>query len=249
MIRFYVVCAVFSSACFLVGQAIAQEQVTKRTKSTDRESLLFKDDFERTETDDSKEELGNGWGTNSKKRAKGNKQADLKDGAMWIRRHPSADHAVSVVKDLEFRNARIEMRFKIGEGDDLGVNLADMQEKSVHAGHLCVARIRLNRVEVTDLKTGRMKLEIRELKLAGKLGSDQKKALNMKTKYFKVSLKPDVWHQLVIEVRGDSMSVDIDGRDVGEFQSPGIAHPTKRRLRLSVAKTAVVDDLLVFGTP
>ena len=45
------------------------------------------------------------------------------------------------------------------------------------------------------------------------------------------------------------MSVDIDGRDVGEFQSPGIAHPTKRRLRLSVAKTAVVDDLLVFGTP
>ena len=79
------------------------------------------------------------------------------------------------------------MRFKIGEGDDLGVNLADMQEKSVHAGHLCVARIRLNRVEVTDLKTGRMKLENRELKLAGKLGSDQKKeALNMKTKYFKV---------------------------------------------------------------
>ena len=45
------------------------------------------------------------------------------------------------------------------------------------------------------------------------------------------------------------MSVDIDGRDVGEFQSPGIAHPTKRRLRLSVAKTAVVDDLLVLGPP
>ena len=44
------------------------------------------------------------------------------------------------------------------------------------------------------------------------------------------------------------MSVDIDGQDV-EFQSPGIAHPTKRRLRLSVAKTAVVDDLLVFGNP
>ena len=170
----------FQFSRFLVGQAIAQEQVTKRTKSTDRGSLLFKDDFERTETDDSKEELGNGWGTNSKKRAKGNKQADLKDGAMWIRRHPSADHAVSVVKDLEFRNARIEMRFKIGEGDDLGVNLADMQEKSVHTRHLCVTRIRLNRVEVTGLKTGRMKRESR-VETGRKIGSDQKKALNMKT--------------------------------------------------------------------
>ena len=94
-------------------------------------------------------------------------QADLKDGAMWIRRH-HADHAVSVVKDLEFRNA-IEMRFKIREGDDLGVNLADMQEKSVHAG-IFVWRIRLNRVEVTDLKTGRMKLENRDLKLAENWG-------------------------------------------------------------------------------
>ena len=32
-------------------------------------------------------------------------------------------------------------------------------------------------------------------------------------------LQADVWHKLVIDVRGGLMSVNIDGLDVGEFQS------------------------------
>ncbi|MDB4504855.1 hypothetical protein N9240_02910, partial [Akkermansiaceae bacterium] len=62
----------------------------------EKATLLFADDFERSESDDSKEEIGKGWNSNSAKRAKGNKQVDLKDGAMHITFHPEADHAVSV---------------------------------------------------------------------------------------------------------------------------------------------------------
>ncbi len=211
--------------------------------------LLFEDDFERVEADDAKEQLGNGWETNSKKRAKGNKQVDLKDGALWITRHPVADHGVSVVKDVDFRNAQIEMKFRLSKGDDLGINLADMKEKSVHAGHICVARVRLNKVDITDLKTGPMNLENRNLKLAGKLTKQQKNAIGKKTKTIPVKLDADVWHTLLIKVQGDQMSVQIDGVDVGDFRSPGIDHATKRRLRLSVGKSAVVDDLSIRGTP
>ena len=211
--------------------------------------LLFEDDFERVEDDEAKEQLGNGWETNSKKRAKGNKQVDLKNGALFITRHPVADHGVSVVKDVNFRDAQIEMKFRLANGDDLGINLADMMEKSVHAGHICVARIRLNKVEITDLKTGPMKLENRNLKLAGKLTKQQKNAIGKKTKTMPVKLDADVWHKLLVKVRGDQMSVQLDGVEVGEFRSPGIGHATKRGLRLSVGKSAVVDDLSIRGTP
>ena len=211
--------------------------------------LLFEDGFERIEADDAKEQVGNGWETNSKKRAKGNKQVDLKDGALFITRHPVADHGVSVVKDVDFRDAQIGMKFRLAKGDDLGINLADMMEKSVHAGHICVARIRLNKVEITDLKTGPMKLENRSLKLAGKLTKQQKNAIGKKTKTIPVKLDADVWHALSVSVRGDLMSVEVDGVKLGEFRSPGIGHATKRRLRLSVGKSAVVDDLSIRGTP
>jgi hypothetical protein len=209
--------------------------------------LLFEDDFERVEADNTKEQLGNGWETNSAKRAKGNKQVDLKDGALWISRHPVADHGVSVVKDVDFRDAEIKLRFRLAKGEDLGINLADMKEKTVHAGHICVARVRLNKVDITDLKTGPMKLENRNLKLAGKLSKQQKKTIAEKTKTIPVKLEADAWHTLVVTVQGDQMKVQIDGDNVGEFRSPGIGHPTKSRLRLSVGKSAVVDDLYIRG--
>ena len=47
-----------------------------------QERLIFEDDFEREEADNSKEEIGKGWSSNSKKRAKGNKQVDLNNSSM-----------------------------------------------------------------------------------------------------------------------------------------------------------------------
>jgi len=231
------------------GGLLAFGQSAQSNQDTSFGPLLFQDSFDRVEADDRKEQVGNGWGTNSKTRAKGNKQVDLKDGVLFISRHSQADHGVSVVQDVDFRNARIEMKFKLGKQDDLGINLADIQEISVHAGHLCVAKIRLNKVEISDLKTGRMNRQTREAKLAGNQTALQKKAVAQKTRYFPVDLAADQWHKLIVQVRDDKMSVRIDGVDVGHLQSSGIAHPTKRRVRLAVGKSAAVDDLSIWGTP
>ena len=208
--------------------------------------LIFSDDFNREEKDDRKEQVGNQWGTNSKSRAAGNKQVDLKDGALHITRHPVADHGVSVVQDVAFRDAIVELRFQLGKEDDLGINIADMQEPTVHAGHLCVARIRLKRVEITDLKTGRMNLQIRESRKSGNPSEAVQKLVKEKSKYFPVDLQANQWHDLKVQIQGDKMSVSIDGKLIGDFESPGIAHPTKRRLRLAVGKSAVVDDLKIW---
>ncbi|MEQ9407330.1 MAG: hypothetical protein RIK87_06365 [Fuerstiella sp.] len=208
--------------------------------------LLLQDDFERDEADPEKEDVGNGWGTNSKTRAQGQKQVDLDGGAMHITRAEVADHGVSVHHDLAFRNGTIQLRFKLGPKDDLGINIADMQEKSVHAGHLCMTRIRLDKVELKDLKTGVMNLETRKQRLAGSLTPAMEKQIATRTKTFKVHLTPDEWHQLSVQIDGDTMRVTIDDMLVGTFQSPGIAHPTKRRLRLAVNRSAWIDDVSVW---
>lgn len=208
--------------------------------------LIFEDAFDRTESDAAKEDVGNGWTTNSKSRAKGEKQVWVKDGSMLIKRADVADHGVSVVQDLKFKDAEIQLRFKLGEKDSLGINIADMKEKSVHAGHICLASVKLNRLEIADLKTGRMSQEIRTRRKEGKATDADTKLVKTKSKYFPVELDADKWHQLKVQIAGDVMTVSINDAKVGQFNSPGIGHATKSRIRLAVAKNAVVDDIKVW---
>jgi hypothetical protein len=214
----------------------------------EKATLIFEDDFERTESDDTKEEIGKGWSSNSKKRANGNKQVDLKDGAMHITFHPSADHAVSVVHPAEFKDGRVTLRFQLPtEKDSLGLNFADLTFKEVHAGHLCMTRISPRNVQISDLKTGNMKKEIREARLAKKLTEEQKKMVKTKSKSFPHKLEAKTWHDLSVTIKGRTMTVQINGREVGSFTSDGMAHPTKRKLRLAVPKKAIIDDLKIYS--
>jgi hypothetical protein len=209
--------------------------------------LLFRDDFERTEANPDAEQPGNNWGTNSQPRAQGVKQVFLRDGAAFIKMADVADHGVSFTQDVSFADAVIRLRFKLGKGDDLGINIADMQEKSVHAGHICMPRIRLDSLEIRDLKTGRMKLEMREKSQAKALTAADKKFLATKEKKFPLSLKADAWHDLEIRLEGETLTILIDGKQAGDFSSLGIGHPTKRRIRVAVNREAWIDDVEVFG--
>ncbi len=208
---------------------------------------LFSDSFERSEADPAREQPGNNWGTNSRSRAQGVKQVFLRDGALFIKMAAVADHGVSVTQDVAFDDAVIRMRFKLGEGDDLGINIADMQEASVHAGHICMPRIRLNRLEIRDLKTGRMRLDVRERAKAKQLTPADRKLLAASEQRFPLQLEANVWHTLEIRIIGDTMTVAIDGKAVGAFTSKGIDHPTKRRIRLAVNREAWVDDVEIYG--
>ena len=209
--------------------------------------LIFSDDFERVESQEEKDEPGNGWGTNSKSRAKGDKHVDLRDGAMAIFLSPKADHAVSVTHAAEFTDGAVQLRFKLDEeNDSLGLNFADLDYKPVHAGHLFIARISPKMVNLTDLKTGGMDLAIREARTTGSLTSEQKELLAAKDKKIPHGLEIGQWHELLVVVAGESISLAIDGKEVGAFTSEGIAHPTKKTLRLSVPRNAMVDDVKIW---
>jgi hypothetical protein len=210
--------------------------------------LIFSDDFNRTESQEKTDEPGKGWGTNSKGRAKGNKQVDLRDGAMHIYLHPEADHAVSVTQPAEFTDGAVSLRFRLDDArDSLGLDFADLQCKEVHAGHLFAARISTKDVLLQDLKTGNMRLDIRTARQAKQpLTAEQQQAVKGKELRTPAPLKTGEWHTLVVKIAGDELSVILDGRPAGAFKSPGIAHPTKRMLRLAVPRQAVVDDVQIF---
>ncbi|MGB1124853.1 MAG: hypothetical protein ACPG4Q_06590 [Phycisphaeraceae bacterium] len=227
-------------ACLLSGHALAAAE--------DKGELIFKDDFERNESQEKTEEIGNGWSTNSKNRAAGNKQVDLKDGTMRIYIHEVADHGVSVRQPVEFTDGTVEMKFMLEDPkDSLGLNFADLKCKTVHAGHLCMARIYTHSVQLSDLKTGDMDLTIRKAKQADELTAEQKQMLKTKKKKVPHKIEAGKWHTLSVDISGQTLSVTIDGKKVGSFSSEGIAHPTKRMLRLSVPRQAVVDEIRIYA--
>ena len=98
-----------------------------------------------------------------------------------------------------------------------------------------------------DLKTGNMGLDIREARQAKTpLSEEQKQALKGKEKSIPNALEAGKWHDLLVTVEGDTLSVSLNGQTIGSHRSPGIAHPTKRLLRLAVPHNAVVDDVKIY---
>ncbi len=211
----------------------------------DTATPLFSDDFARDEATPGKEDIGNGWTSNSAWRSKGHQQVDLIDGVMHVTKHAEADHGVAIFHNVEFQDGIVELKFKLGEGDDLGVDFVDRELKTVHAGHLCIARVTNKAVTLTDSKTGGMNNEIRERREKGDKSPELAALLKTKSKSFKLDLKPNEWHSMNITVEGDKMSVKIDDQDTGSFSSEGIAHPTKRMITLAVNKSADVDDVKI----
>jgi len=210
-------------------------------------TALFQDDFNRHESTPDKEEIGNGWTTNSAWRAKGTKQASLEDGALHVTKAAVADHGVAIFHDVAFQDGAVRLRFKLDDGDDLGVDFVDRELKTVHAGHLCIAHVTLKNLALTDEKTGGMDLAIQEKRQAGDNSPEMLKLLKSKTAIFPLDLKAGEWHTLIVVVSGDVMRATIDTKPIGEFKSAGIAHPTKRMITLAVNKSAWVDDVKVWS--
>jgi hypothetical protein len=211
-----------------------------------RGTLLFSDSFERDEPDAEKESIGEGWSSNSAWRAKGRKQVDLDAGVMKVRRLPEADHGVAIFHDTAFRDGAVELRFRLEPGDDLGLDFVDRELKSVHAGHLCMARVTLKNLRLIDHKTGGMDNRVRERRQSGPLTPELKQLLASKSRQFPLQLDAESWHTLLVVVEGDEMRVTVDGRAAGSFRSSGMAHPTKRLITLAVNRSAWVDDVKIW---
>lgn len=216
--------------------------------------LIFEDHFERNESQETKDEPGNGWTTSSDKNraAKGGKTVDLRDGTMHIATPQGAHHGISVRHGFSFTDGTISVRVKLHDKDDrLRLNFADLPPENVgvnHLGakHLFDAIITLDLVSFEDKIGGVLIPAIRENKKNGTLTKEQKKFLATKYESFRVTLEPDRWYTFTVHIDGDKISAHLDNKFIGDLRSEGFANPTKTLMRMLVRSTVTIDDFMVW---
>lgn len=237
---------IFVSILLLEFNAAGSVEELEHLIST-KGQIVFEDDFERSETDDSKEQLDRGWVTNSEKRAAGTKQADLQDGFLKITMAPHANHGVSVRHDAPFDDGMVQVKFRIHDSKGIGFNFNDPNCKVSHAGHICHVGVKPKQVDFRDGKTGIFDLKIREKRLAGASKEEINALTRDKFAYHDVDLELGRWHEMKILIRGDVMSAWIDGVSVGSLKSYGIDHAVKQNMAFAVSGTADIDDLRIWS--
>jgi len=212
----------------------------------DKGTLVFEDDFNRAEADDSKEQLGKKWQTNSKRRAKGVKQGDLVDGVLKITMAKVADHGVSIKHDAPFKDGMVQVRFRMHDLRGIGFNFNDPACKESHAGHICAIGVKPKTIMCRAGKTGIFDKEIRALKQDPANKAKVKELTKDKFAYEKVDLKTDTWYQMNIVIQGTLMRAFVDGKEVARLDSAGVGHAVKQNMAFAVSGSAEVDDLKIW---
>jgi hypothetical protein len=171
----------------------------------------------------------------------------VKDGVLVGITGPESDH--SAVDNIRFDGERdlevsVKFRFTSDKAKSFNVWFDDKGYKGSHAGHICQATIYPKSVNLADAKTGGFDLTggLYERKKANQLTAEEKAMLAKKGAKFPVDLSLNDWHTLVVRTKGDELSVSIDGKPVGSFKSPGIAHETKSLVSLTTNPVDVHYD-------
>jgi hypothetical protein len=212
-------------------------------------TLIFSDDFNREEISSEREEVGNGWTTNTQRRAPGKRQALLREGAFQLATDPAAKHVVVAFHETSFSDGILELRFRRPADGTLGVAFSDPECKNFHAGHLLVLRLLPDSLTPADLKTVSADLNILAKLKEGRRDAELDALLKAKTKSFPLQLTAEQWHTLQLCVERETMTAAVDGAEVGSITSPGVGHPHERVLEISNNKPVRVDDVKIWSVP
>jgi len=209
------------------------------TFAADYARVIFADDF-------TADGFGKSWGHY--------KSASVVKGGVLVGiTAPTSDH--SAVDHIRLEGERdlevsVKFRFVSDKAKSFNVWFDDKNYKGSHAGHICQASISPKSVNLSDAKTGGFNLEggFYDRKKANQLTPEDKKMLAAKAKSFPVKLALQDWHTLILQTKGEALTVLIDGTAVGSFQSAGIAHDTKSLVSLTTNAVDVeYDDFRLSG--
>jgi hypothetical protein len=138
----------------------------------------------------------------------------------------------------------VKFQFVSEQAKSFNVWFDDKDLKQSHAGHVCQVTVSPTQIVMSDAKTGAFTLEngLYDRKKANQLTEDEKAMLETKTKRAPVQLELKKWYTLTARTQEDQIEVLIDGKQVGTFQSPGVAHATKSLVSLTTNAVDVLYD-------
>lgn len=224
-----IVCMIAIMAGFLTAHA---EEISSKAYK----KIIFQDDF-------SAAKLTKPWKFYKS-------ESKIVDGVMVGLMPVDADHAsVNSLVLPPFSDVEVSLKFKFEGSPLFTIAFNDSKYKGSHAGHICRVAIKMKQISLRDGKTGIFNNEIYAKKKAGTLDDKAKAILKATQKNIPFKFQKGKWYNLVIRIQGDAMQVSVDGKVAGYFQSEGIAHASKNKPAIVVAKQAMHFDDLVFKTP
>lgn len=157
------------------------------------------------------------------------------------------DHGAVGRVHRPMKDVIVEFRFKLAGSMGFNAVFDDQQFKGSHAGHICRVAFAPKQVRLGDDKEGVMRNDIFEMRKDPARKAEAEKLLVGRGATANVSISPDAWHQVAIEIVGDQMRVTLDGKPAGDLKSPGIAHETKTSLHFTVNGPGVLfDDVRIW---
>ena len=223
----------------LIAPLLLAVSVATASLAGDYPRVIFSDDF-------SSNTFGPRWGHYKS-------GSVVKDGILIGITPEGSDH--SAVDNIKFpgeRDLEVSVKFRFVSDKAKGFNVwfDDKDYKGSHAGHICQASITPASVNLSDAKTGGFDLTggLYDRKKENKLTDEDKAMIATKAKVFPVKLALQEWHTLVVQTKGEELSVSIDGAAVGSFKSTGMTHETKSLVSLTTNQVDVhYDDFSIKG--
>jgi hypothetical protein len=223
----------------VIASLVLATLTTTAALAADYPRVIFSDDF-------AADGFGKAWGHYKS-------SSIVKDGVLHGITAPESDHpAVDVIRIEPERDLEVSVKFQINGEKTYGFNvwLDDKDYKGSHAGHICSITVTPKAVIVADAKAGTFSNDIYERKKATPptLTAEDKANLAKWTKSMPTTVSLKEWHTLVVRTSGDTVETSIDGKVVGSFQSPGVAHDHKTVVSLTTNRVDVnYDDFSIKG--
>lgn len=195
---------------------------------------LFSDTFER-------ESLGDAWQASVRSFA-------IKDGAMVGGMRDDATHPAITKVSKPFRDIVLQFSFRLDGAKSFNIVFNDINEKSVHSGHVARMTVSPQGLTLTDDKLGLMSLEWVTKKNDPQFKKQVDQVRAATSRNFPYDWQPHRWYVLVMEVAGDEVLVSIDGKPTGYFRCAGFGHPTKTSFHFSISgRDLSVDNLTAWS--
>lgn len=172
-------------------------------------------------------------------------EARVEDGSLHAVMKPghAAVQSVNVPPGADFQ---VAVRFKpVAENINLVIAFNDRQYKDSHAGHICRVILSPKGATFQDGKFGVFSSKVWSQKEKDGSFNDASKAIiNAHRTFIAHPITATDWSTATVRIRGDRMDLTLNGKSVGSYQSPGIAHPTKRNIAFVVgANEMYLDDV------